>query len=117
MAGLSYQERKAKGQARRLAKKSLETNTATFVVALPVSVEELEMLTRKEQAVKVNRKVWAEEVLALVQSRPNKWLKLGGKQTSTSAPRYLKPLGIKYHFANSGKGDSGLEIYVKWEVK
>lgn len=119
MAGLSYQERKAKGLAKR-ARKSLKPHTASPVVGSAVSEAELLMLASKEVG-KVNRKVWAKEVLALVQSRPNEWVKLEGKYYTCIPSLYLRPLGIKCEMSETTDKATGQRgygfLFVKWEVK
>ena len=86
------------------------------VAILPVSTEELIQITKKEAW--VDRRDWANQILALVQSRPNEWLKLAGGHTVSLAPRYLKPLGIKYTQDTTKYGKPSIAVlYVKWEPK
>jgi hypothetical protein len=85
------------------------------VAILPVSTEELIRITKKEAW--VDRRDWSNQILALVQSRPNEWLKLEGGYTLSLAPRYLKPLGIKYTMDTTKYEASKAVLYVKWESK
>ena len=90
-------------------------NTGKPVAALPVSQEELSKLIKREGW--VNRKGWAEEVLALVKSRPNEWLKLEGGHPVGRATKYLKPLGIKYTMDTTKYEKPTLAVlFVKWEI-
>jgi hypothetical protein len=86
------------------------------VAILPVSTEELVKITKKEAW--VDRRDWANQILALVQSRPNEWLKLEGTHPAGRATKYLKPLGIKYTM-DTTKHETLTQVvlYVKWESK
>lgn len=79
------------------------------------SKSELRLLTIKENLAKSqSRKDWALDVLELVQTRPNEWLKLVGKENGANATRYLKPLGIKYSITEI-EPNGFATIFVKWE--
>jgi hypothetical protein len=86
------------------------------IVALPVSPEELLKIAKRETW--VDRKTWALEVLELVQSKPNEWLKLEGTHPAGRATKYLKPLGIKYTM-DTTKHETLTQVvlYVKWETE
>jgi hypothetical protein len=114
MAELSrYQKRQAVERNKR-ARQTSPYTAVSPVVGLPVSAEELVMLTNREIG-RVNRPNWAKDVLSLVQSKPNEWIKLAGKHNPSDATRYLKPLGIKYACVDSD--NKSAVVYVKWEVK
>jgi hypothetical protein len=83
------------------------------VIGLPVSTEELLMLAKRETG-RVNRPNWAKDILSLVQSQPNEWVKLAGRHNLSDATRYLKPLGIKY--ASTENDTKSVVLYVKWET-
>jgi hypothetical protein len=86
------------------------------VVLVPVSPKELEWLAQRDTWNK--RREWANQVLALVKSRPNEWLKLEGKHIAGRATRYLKPLGIKYTMDTTKyKKPTEVVLFVKWETK
>jgi len=108
-----YEKRKAVERNRR-ARQSSPYTAVSPVVGLPVSAEELAMLTNREIG-RVNRPNWAKDVLCLVQSNPNEWMKLEGRHNPSDASRYLKPLGIKY--ATTDSDNKSAVLYVKWEVK
>lgn len=81
------------------------------------SKSELRLLTIKENLAKSqSRKDWALDVLELVQTRPNEWLKLVGKENGANATRYLKPLGIKYSITEI-ESNGFATIFVKWETE
>jgi hypothetical protein len=87
---------------------------ARTIVGFSVSAEELAKINQKEGW--VNRQDWARQVLALVQARPNEWLRLEGFHPAGRATRYLKPLGIKYTMdTTKHKNPAQVVLYVKWE--
>lgn len=96
------------------ARQSSPYTAVSPVVALPVSPEELSMLKVREVG-RVNRQTWAKDILSLVQSKPNEWVKLAGRHNPSHATRYLKPLGIKYAMTDGDNKSSVL--FVKWEVE
>lgn len=128
MAKLSrYQKRQQAGRARAkleaVARNSRARQSSPYtaispVVGLPVSPEEVLLLTSREIG-RVNRPNWAKDILSLVQSKPNEWVKLAGRHNPADATRYLKPLGIKYATTDGGNGTGkkGVVLFVKWEVE
>ena len=127
MAELSrYKKRQVVGRARSkleaVAKNSRARQTSPYtaispVIGLPVSPEEMLLLTSREIG-RVNRQDWAKDILSLAQSRPNEWVKLAGRHNPSNATRYLKPLGLKYATTDHGTdtGKNGVVLFVKWEV-
>ena len=78
---------------------------------------ELEALTKRESLRHTTtRKQWALEVLELVQTRPNEWLKLKDKHNGANATRYLKPLGISYSITEI-EPNGFATFFVKWASK
>ena len=98
------------------ARQSSPYTRVSPVIGLPVSTEELLMLAKRETG-RVNRPNWAKDILSLVQSKPNEWIKLAGRHNLSDATRYLKPLGIKYSSMDNDSEYKGVILYVKWEPK
>jgi hypothetical protein len=98
------------------ARQSSPYTRVSPVIALPVSTEELLMLAKRETG-RINRPNWAKDVLSLVQSKPNEWIKLAGRHNLPDATRYLKPLGIKYASTGHDSEYKGVVLFVKWETE